>query len=85
MIRSEKCKDKDFYRVIFILSREDDEGSFVKSITHCITKIISRFFSGFTDLTNKQVVTSLLSVYAQVVVWFCRSSLLPEGLGKHQL
>ncbi|KAM6207601.1 protein ELYS [Sarcoramphus papa] len=35
---------------------------------------------GLTDLTNKQVVTSLLSVYAQVVVWFCRSSLLPEGL-----
>ncbi|NXD83685.1 ELYS protein, partial [Halcyon senegalensis] len=35
---------------------------------------------GFTDLTNKQVVTSLISLYAQVVIWFCRSSLLPEGL-----
>ncbi|KAM9298630.1 protein ELYS isoform 2-T3 [Morus bassanus] len=35
---------------------------------------------GFADLTNKQVVTSLLSLYAQVVLWFCRSSLLPEGL-----
>ncbi|XP_053918044.1 protein ELYS isoform X2 [Cuculus canorus] len=35
---------------------------------------------GFTDLTNKQVVASLLSLYAQVVIWFCRSSLLPEGL-----
>ncbi|XP_076219904.1 protein ELYS-like [Aptenodytes patagonicus] len=35
---------------------------------------------GFADLTNKQVVTSLISLYAQVVTWFCRSSLLPEGL-----
>ncbi|NWU99249.1 ELYS protein, partial [Upupa epops] len=35
---------------------------------------------GFTDLKNKQVVTSLVSLYAQVVIWFCRSSLLPEGL-----
>ncbi|XP_074945450.1 protein ELYS-like [Phalacrocorax aristotelis] len=35
---------------------------------------------GFADLTNKQVVTSLISLYAQVVLWFCRSSLLPEGL-----
>nr|XP_054486605.1 protein ELYS-like isoform X1 [Agelaius phoeniceus]XP_054486606.1 protein ELYS-like isoform X1 [Agelaius phoeniceus]XP_054486607.1 protein ELYS-like isoform X1 [Agelaius phoeniceus] len=35
---------------------------------------------GFTDLTNKQMVTSLISLYAQVVIWFCRSSLLPEGL-----
>ncbi|XP_068251986.1 protein ELYS-like [Nyctibius grandis] len=35
---------------------------------------------GFADLTKKQVVTSLISLYAQVVVWFCHSSLLPEGL-----
>uniref|UniRef100_A0A8C8A633 AT-hook containing transcription factor 1 n=1 Tax=Otus sunia TaxID=257818 RepID=A0A8C8A633_9STRI len=35
---------------------------------------------GFTDLTNKQMVTSLISLYARVVIWFCRSSLLPEGL-----
>ncbi|KAM6127979.1 LOW QUALITY PROTEIN: protein ELYS-like [Pterocles gutturalis] len=34
---------------------------------------------GFTDLTNKRVVTRLISLYAQVVI-FCRSSLLPEGL-----
>ncbi|ETE66734.1 Protein ELYS, partial [Ophiophagus hannah] len=32
------------------------------------------------DLTNKQVVTSLLSQYLQVVIWFCRSNLLPENL-----
>ncbi|KAK2531564.1 hypothetical protein Q9233_005816 [Columba guinea] len=34
----------------------------------------------FADLTNKHMVTSLISLYAQVVTWFCRSSLLPEGL-----
>ncbi|XP_071431265.1 protein ELYS-like isoform X2 [Pithys albifrons albifrons] len=38
---------------------------------------------GFKDLTNKQLVTSLISLYAQVVIWFCRSSLLPEGLDDH--
>uniref|UniRef100_A0A674H531 AT-hook containing transcription factor 1 n=1 Tax=Taeniopygia guttata TaxID=59729 RepID=A0A674H531_TAEGU len=38
---------------------------------------------GFSDLTNKQMVTSLISLYAQVVMWFCRSSLLPEGLDDH--
>ncbi|KAM6407339.1 LOW QUALITY PROTEIN: protein ELYS-like [Pluvialis apricaria] len=35
---------------------------------------------GFADLTNKRVVTRLISLYAQVVIWFCRSGLLPEGL-----
>ncbi|XP_042308274.1 protein ELYS isoform X2 [Sceloporus undulatus] len=34
---------------------------------------------GITDLTNKQVVTGLLSQYMQVVIWFCRSNLLPES------
>ncbi|XP_054831724.1 protein ELYS isoform X2 [Eublepharis macularius] len=35
---------------------------------------------GITDLTNKQAVTSILLQYVQVVIWFCRSGLLPEGL-----
>uniref|UniRef100_A0A8C3PHX0 AT-hook containing transcription factor 1 n=1 Tax=Calidris pygmaea TaxID=425635 RepID=A0A8C3PHX0_9CHAR len=34
---------------------------------------------GFAELTNKRVVTSLISLYVQVVIWFCRSGLLPEG------
>ncbi|KAH0622548.1 hypothetical protein JD844_024944 [Phrynosoma platyrhinos] len=34
---------------------------------------------GITDLTNKQVVIGLLSQYMQVVIWFCRSNLLPES------
>lgn len=43
---------------------------------------MSIFFAGITDLTNKQTVISLLSQYVQVVNWFCRANLLPEGLGK---
>ncbi|XP_027726769.1 protein ELYS-like [Vombatus ursinus] len=35
---------------------------------------------GLVDLTNKQMVTNLISQYAQVVLWFSRSGLLPEGL-----
>ncbi|XP_074435449.1 protein ELYS-like [Larus michahellis] len=35
---------------------------------------------GFADVTNKQAVTGLISLYARVVIWFCRSGLLPEGL-----
>ncbi|PKU34669.1 hypothetical protein llap_15027 [Limosa lapponica baueri] len=34
---------------------------------------------GFAELTNKRVVTTLISLYVQVVIWFCRSGLLPEG------
>nr|XP_033792222.1 protein ELYS isoform X2 [Geotrypetes seraphini] len=34
---------------------------------------------GFVDLTNKQLVTSLISQYAEVVLWFCRCGLLPEN------
>ncbi|XP_075059629.1 protein ELYS isoform X2 [Mixophyes fleayi] len=34
---------------------------------------------GLTDLTNKQTVTSLLNLYASVVLWFCRCGLLPDN------
>uniref|UniRef100_G1K8G4 Uncharacterized protein n=1 Tax=Anolis carolinensis TaxID=28377 RepID=G1K8G4_ANOCA len=37
---------------------------------------------GITNLTSKQVVAGLLSQYMQVVIWFCRSNLLPESSGK---
>lgn len=30
---------------------------------------------------NKNMVSSLISKYAQVVLWFCRTGLLPEGSG----
>ncbi|XP_074846141.1 protein ELYS isoform X2 [Carettochelys insculpta] len=67
----------------------------IQSLQHCqlllsnLSMVLSCFLTeapelterGFTDLTNKQVVTGLISQYAQVVIWFCRSNLLPEGLG----
>ncbi|NWH56884.1 ELYS protein, partial [Geococcyx californianus] len=65
----------------------------LQSIQHCqcvlsnLSTVLNCFLTeaqeltekGYTDLTNKQVVASLLSLYAQVVIWFCRSGLLPEG------
>uniref|UniRef100_A0A8C3HW16 AT-hook containing transcription factor 1 n=1 Tax=Chrysemys picta bellii TaxID=8478 RepID=A0A8C3HW16_CHRPI len=64
----------------------------IQSLQHCqlllsnLSTVLNCFLTeaqelterGFTDLTNKQVVTSLISQYAHVVIWFCRSSLLPE-------
>ncbi|NXC51161.1 ELYS protein, partial [Penelope pileata] len=66
----------------------------IQSLQHCqlllsnLSTVLNCFLTeaqeltekGVTDLTNKQVVTSLICLYAQVVIWFCRSSLLPEGL-----
>ncbi|NXA32686.1 ELYS protein, partial [Eudromia elegans] len=66
----------------------------IQSLQHCqlllsnLSTVLNCFLTeaqeltekGFTDLKNKQVVTSLISLYAQVVIWFCRSNLLPEGL-----
>ncbi|XP_034732784.1 protein ELYS isoform X2 [Etheostoma cragini] len=34
---------------------------------------------GLVGLINKNMVSSLISKYAQVVLWFCRTGLLPEG------
>lgn len=61
------------------------KGSSVKCEESQYSNLVLPFFPGFSDLTNKQMVTSLISLYAQVVMWFCRSSLLPEGLGKQNL
>uniref|UniRef100_A0A4W4FVI2 AT hook containing transcription factor 1 n=1 Tax=Electrophorus electricus TaxID=8005 RepID=A0A4W4FVI2_ELEEL len=35
-------------------------------------------YMGLVDLMNKSLVSSLISQYAQVVLWFCRTGLLPE-------
>lgn len=37
---------------------------------------------GVIGLVNKCMVSSLISQYAQVVLWFCRTGLLPESAGK---
>ncbi|KAM6279978.1 protein ELYS isoform 2-T3 [Porphyrio hochstetteri] len=66
----------------------------LQSLQHCqllltnLSRVLNCFLTearelteqGFANLRKKQVVTSLVSLYAQVVTWFCRSSLLPEGL-----
>ncbi|XP_006024566.1 protein ELYS [Alligator sinensis] len=71
----------------------------IQSLQHCqlllsnLSTVLNCFLTeaqeltdkGLTDLTNKQVVTSLISHYVQVVIWFCRSNLLPEGLDDMQL
>uniref|UniRef100_A0A3Q3J1P7 AT hook containing transcription factor 1 n=1 Tax=Monopterus albus TaxID=43700 RepID=A0A3Q3J1P7_MONAL len=36
---------------------------------------------GLVGLMNKNMVSSLISKYAQVVLWFCRTGLLPESSG----
>ncbi|XP_069724134.1 protein ELYS-like [Phaenicophaeus curvirostris] len=36
------------------------------------------------DLTDKHELAGLNSLYAQMVMWFCRSGLLPEGLDESQ-
>lgn len=38
--------------------------------------------TGVIGLVNKCMVSSLISQYAQVVLWFCRTGLLPESAGK---
>ncbi|XP_069786975.1 protein ELYS isoform X2 [Narcine bancroftii] len=65
----------------------------LQSLQHCqmllsnLTTIVNCFLTeaqelterGLVDLMNKRIVSTLLSQYAQVVLWFCRSGLLPEG------
>nr|XP_021151862.1 protein ELYS [Columba livia] len=53
----------------------------LRTVLNCfLTEAQELTEKGFADLTNKHMVISLISLYAQVVAWFCRSSLLPEGL-----
>ncbi|XP_048392566.2 protein ELYS [Stegostoma tigrinum] len=65
----------------------------LQSLQHCqmllsnLTTIVSCFLNeaqelterGLVDLMNKRIVGTLISQYAQVVLWFCRAGLLPEG------
>ncbi|XP_041030185.1 protein ELYS isoform X1 [Carcharodon carcharias] len=65
----------------------------LQSLQHCqmllsnLTTIVSCFLTeaqelterGLIDLMNKRLVGTLLSQYTQVMLWFCRAGLLPEG------
>lgn len=55
---------------------------------HCVIDILVVciiFVLGLVGLMNKNMVSGLISKYAQVVLWFCRTGLLPEGSGKVML
>ncbi|KAM6219404.1 protein ELYS [Rhynchocyon petersi] len=65
-----------------------------QSVQHChllfsnLTTVLSCFAveaqevteRGLMDLHNKHMVSQLICQYAQMVLWFCHSGLLPEGL-----
>uniref|UniRef100_A0A673BXT1 AT hook containing transcription factor 1 n=1 Tax=Sphaeramia orbicularis TaxID=375764 RepID=A0A673BXT1_9TELE len=58
----------------------------LSTIFHCLLSEAQELTQkGLVGLMNKNMVSSLISKYAQVVLWFCRTGLLPEGPGKELL
>ncbi|XP_034414554.1 protein ELYS isoform X2 [Cyclopterus lumpus] len=52
----------------------------LSTIFHCLLSEAQELTQkGLVGLMNKNLVSSLISKYAQVVLWFCRTGLLPEG------
>ncbi|XP_056332436.1 protein ELYS [Danio aesculapii] len=52
----------------------------LSTIFHCLLNEAQELTQkGLIGLMNKCMVSSLVSQYAQVVLWFCRTGLLPEG------
>ncbi|XP_076011542.1 uncharacterized protein ahctf1 isoform X2 [Genypterus blacodes] len=52
----------------------------LSTIFHCLLSEAQELTQrGLVGLMNKNMVSSLISQYAQVVLWFCRTGLLPEG------
>ncbi|XP_058484835.1 protein ELYS [Solea solea] len=50
------------------------------TVFHCLLNEAQELTQkGLVGLINKNMVSSLISKYAQVVLWFCRTGLLPEG------
>uniref|UniRef100_A0A667ZPC3 AT hook containing transcription factor 1 n=1 Tax=Myripristis murdjan TaxID=586833 RepID=A0A667ZPC3_9TELE len=45
----------------------------------CFIVFVNLLHTGLVGLLNKNMVASLISQYTQVVLWFCRTGLLPEG------
>uniref|UniRef100_A0A452UEN5 AT-hook containing transcription factor 1 n=1 Tax=Ursus maritimus TaxID=29073 RepID=A0A452UEN5_URSMA len=55
----------------------------LNSVLNCFTTEAQEITErGLLDLHKKCLVTRLICQYTQVVLWFCHSGLLPEGLGK---
>ncbi|MEQ2164623.1 hypothetical protein GOODEAATRI_008529, partial [Goodea atripinnis] len=52
----------------------------LSAIFHCLLNEAQELTQqGLAGLMNKNMVSCLISKYAQVVLWFCRTGLLPEG------
>ncbi|XP_072236443.1 protein ELYS isoform X2 [Leuresthes tenuis] len=52
----------------------------LSAIFHCLLSEAQELTQkGLAGLMNKNMVSTLISKYAQVVLWFCRTGLLPEG------
>ncbi|XP_061734902.1 protein ELYS isoform X2 [Nerophis ophidion] len=52
----------------------------LSTIFHCLLNEAQELTQkGLVGLINKNMVSSLISKYAQVILWFCRTGLLPEG------
>ncbi|KAL4623864.1 protein ELYS [Arapaima gigas] len=52
----------------------------LSTIFHCMLNEAHELTQkGFVGLINKKMVSGLIAQYAQVVLWFCRTGLLPEG------
>ncbi|KAK9542587.1 hypothetical protein VZT92_000434 [Zoarces viviparus] len=52
----------------------------LSTIFHCLLSEAQELTQkGLAGLMNKNLVSSLISKYAQVVLWFCSTGLLPEG------
>ncbi|XP_071368388.1 protein ELYS isoform X1 [Centroberyx affinis] len=52
----------------------------LSTIFHCLLSEAQELTQkGLVGLINKNMVSSLISQYTQVVLWFCRTGLLPEG------
>lgn len=52
----------------------------LSTIFHCLLSEAQELTQkGLMGLMNKNMVSGLISKYAQVVLWFCRTGLLPEG------
>ncbi|XP_040056916.2 uncharacterized protein ahctf1 isoform X3 [Gasterosteus aculeatus] len=52
----------------------------LSTIFHCLLSEAQELTQkGLVGLMNKNMVSSLISKYAQVVLWFCRTGLLPES------
>ncbi|KAJ8271040.1 hypothetical protein GJAV_G00122100 [Gymnothorax javanicus] len=53
----------------------------LSTIFHCLLSEAHQLTQkGLVGLVNKNVVSTLIAQYAQVVLWFCRTGLLPEGI-----